>query len=174
MWNPIIENCQKAFRRNANITVDEQLLPCKAQCKFIQYMANKPNKFRIKFWMPVDVETKYLFNGFPYVGKDESRSGDVSVPTDVVMKLMMLLFKKGHNVTSDNYFTCLDLCLRLAKQGCSLVSTIRSNRREIPNNLQETCSLHDTTIVKLADAAVATVTIAKYQCKKSKSVNIIS
>ena len=65
LWNSFIENCQKAFRPNANITVDEQLLPCKARCKFIQYMANKPDKFGIKFWMPVDVETKYLFNGFP-------------------------------------------------------------------------------------------------------------
>ena len=124
--------------------------------------------------MAVDVETKYLFSGFPYVGKDESRSGDVSVPTGVVMKLMMLLFKKGHNLTSDNYFTSLDLCLRLEKQGCSFVGTIRSNRREISNNLRETCSLHDTTIIKLADAAVATVTITKYQCKNSKSVKILS
>ena len=96
------------------------------------------------------------------------------MPTDVVMKLMMPLLKKGHNVTSDNYFTSLNLCLRLAKQGCSLVDTIRSNRREIPNNLRETCSQHDTTIVKLADAAVARVTTTKYQCKKSKSVNIVS
>ena len=69
-------------------------------------MANKPDKFGIKFWMVVDIETKYLFNGSPNVGKDESRSGAVSVPTDVGVKLMMLLFKKGHD-------------------------TIRSNRREI-------------------------------------------
>ena len=67
-------------------------------------MANKPDKFGIKFWMAVDVETKYLFNGSPYVGKDESRRGDVNVPTDVVMKLMTPLFKKGINATSDNYF----------------------------------------------------------------------
>ena len=175
LWNLLIENCQKAFRPNANITVDEQLLPCKARCKFIKYIANKPDKFGTKFWMAVDVETKYLFNGFPYVGKDESRKSDVSVPTDVlVMKLLMPFLKKGHNVTSDNYFTSLDLCFRLAKQGCSLVGTIRSNRREIPNNLQKTCSLHDTTIVKLANTAVATVTITKNQCKKSKSLNILS
>ena len=51
LWNPFIKHCQKAFRPNANITVDEQLLPCKAQCKFIQYMAIKPDKFGIKFWM---------------------------------------------------------------------------------------------------------------------------
>ena len=170
LWNLFIENCQKVFRSNANITVDELLLPCKARCTLIQYIANKPDKFVIKFWMAVDVETKYLFNGFPYVGKDESRSVDVSVHTNVAMNLMMPLFKKGHNVTSNNYFTSLDLCLRLTKQGCSLVGTIRSNQREIPNNLQETCILHNSTIVKLAD----TVTITKYHWKKSKSVNIRS
>ena len=124
LQNPSIENCQEAFRPNANITIDEQLLLCKAWCKFKQYMANKPDKFGIKFWMAVDVETKYLLNCFLYLGKDESRSGDVSVPTDVVMKLMMPLFKKSHNVTSNNYFTFLDLCLWLAKQGCSRVGTI--------------------------------------------------
>ena len=31
--------------------------------------------------MAVGVETTYLFNGFPYVGKNESNSGDVSVPS---------------------------------------------------------------------------------------------
>ena len=60
LWNLFIENCQKAFRPNYNITVDEQLLLCKARCKFTQYMANKPDKFGIKFWMAVDVETNYL------------------------------------------------------------------------------------------------------------------
>ena len=50
----------------------------------------------------------------------------------------------------------------------------RSNQRKIPNNLKETCSLHDTTIVKLADAAATTVTITKYQFKKSQFVNRLS
>ena len=130
------------FRPNHNITVDEELLPCKTRCKFIQYMTNKPDEFGIKFWMAVDVETKYLFNGFLYAGKDESRSDDVSVPTEVVMKIMMPLFKKGHDITSDNYFTSLDLCLQLAKQGCSLVvyETIKpkGNTKQSVRNLQLT------------------------------------
>jgi len=36
--------------------------------------------------MAIDVISKYLFNNFPYVGKDESRNGDVSMPTDIVVK----------------------------------------------------------------------------------------
>jgi len=114
-------------------------------------MTNKPDKLVIKFWIAADGETKYLFNAFPYVTKDESRSGDVSVSTDVVMKLMMPMFKKGHNVNSDNHFTFLDLYLWLAKEACSLVITIWSIRREVTNNLKATCNLHDTTIVKLAN-----------------------
>ena len=49
--------------------------------------------------------------------------------------------------------------------------SVRSDRTEgkYQTNQQETCSLCDTTIVKLADAAVAAVTITK-----SKSVNILS
>lgn len=36
--------------------VDEQLFPTKAHG---QYMANKPDKFGIKFWIAADVETKF-------------------------------------------------------------------------------------------------------------------
>ena len=79
IWNPFIENCQKSFVPGVNVTVDEQLLPCKARCKFIQYMANKPDKFGIKFWLLVDVDSKYLFNGYPYLGKDDTRNSNVSV-----------------------------------------------------------------------------------------------
>ena len=59
----------EALQSNVNITIDEQLLPCKVRCKFIQYNPNKPDKFGIKFWMAVNVESKYLCNGFPYLGR---------------------------------------------------------------------------------------------------------
>ena len=69
IWIPFVENCQKAYIPNVFITVDEQLLPCKARCKFKQYMANKPDKFDLRFWMTVDVESKYFYHDFPDLGK---------------------------------------------------------------------------------------------------------
>ena len=64
-----LENFQKAYNLNVNIT----LLSFSARCKFIQYMPNKPNKFDIKFWMAIDVKSKYLYNEFLYLweGLDE-------------------------------------------------------------------------------------------------------
>ena len=107
--------------------------------------------------MAIDFETKYLWNGFPYEGKDESSGGEVSLPTDVVRKRMILLFKIGHKATSDNYFISLDLCPAPSETRLQSVGTIRAIRREISNNLKKTCSLLDTTIVKYAN-----------QCKRSK------
>ena len=44
-WKDIEIFCRINLLSQWNITVDEQLLPCKTCCKFIQYMANKPDKF---------------------------------------------------------------------------------------------------------------------------------
>lgn len=65
-----IENCYKS---GAYITVDEQLFPSKAKCRFTQYMPNKPDKFGIKFWLASDVNSEYVINRFSYLGKDEQR-----------------------------------------------------------------------------------------------------
>ncbi|KAJ8884696.1 hypothetical protein PR048_016554 [Dryococelus australis] len=44
IWNKFIENCLVSYNQGENLTVDEQLFPTKARCKFTQYMANKPDK----------------------------------------------------------------------------------------------------------------------------------
>ena len=124
LWNSFVENCQKAYVPGPYITIDEQLLPCKARCRFIQYMPKKSDKFKIKFWMAVDTETKYLFNSFPYLGKDENRDTSSSQPKYVVTKLMQPIFKCCYNVTCDNFFTSLDVALHLANQKCSMVGTV--------------------------------------------------
>ena len=95
-------------------------------------MWNERDKFGIKFWFTVDAKAKYLFNSFPYLGKDESRDTPVNVPKYVVTKLMQLIFKRGYNIICDNFFTRLDVTLHLADQKCSDVATVRQNRRELP------------------------------------------
>ena len=173
MWNCFIENSQKSYVPNVYLTVDEQLLSYKARCQFIQYVANEPDKFGLKFWMVVDNERKYLYNGFPYLGKDEIRDTSMSVPSNVVMKLMKPLFKHGYNVSCDNFFTSLDVAARLAKEKGSLVGTIRHNRRELPQAAKAMQQLHDTTPLKTTISSTSAA-LACYQCKKAKSVMILS
>ncbi len=53
--NRFVDNSQKSYRPTASLTVDEQLFPTKARCRFTQYMANKPDKFGIKFLILADL-----------------------------------------------------------------------------------------------------------------------
>ena len=126
LWKPFIENSQKVYVPSPCITIDKQLLPCKARCRFIKYMPNKPDKFGIKFWMAIDAETKYFYNSFSYLGKDESRDNSVSLQAYVVIELMQPIFKRGYNVTCDNFSQVL--MLLCVWQNKNLVLLAKSDR----------------------------------------------
>ena len=69
IWNRFVDNSISCYKPGENITIDEQLFPTKSCCRFTQYMPNKPDKFGIKFWLAVDVESKYILNAISYLGK---------------------------------------------------------------------------------------------------------
>ena len=132
VWNGFISNSIACYRPGDNLSVDEQLLPSKATCPFTQYIANKPDKFGIKFWLLVCVTSKYIVNGYPYTGSDSLRNKNQSVGEHVVSRLMEHLLRKGKNVTTDNYFTSLKLAASLQAKATSLVGTLNRNMREVP------------------------------------------
>ncbi|XP_013170332.1 PREDICTED: piggyBac transposable element-derived protein 4-like [Papilio xuthus] len=133
VWNRFIINSQNNYRPGAHITVDEQLFPTKARCRFTQYMPNKPFKFGIKFWLASDVSTKYVVNGFPYLGKDEDRNSSTPLGEYVVMKLIEPFSMKGRTITTDNFFTSIPLALKLRLLKTSFLGTMRSNKKELPD-----------------------------------------
>ena len=109
----------------------------------------------------------------PPCRRDCTRDTSVSVPTDAVTKLMRPLFKHGYNVTCDTFFTSLDLAVRLAKEKCSIVGTIRQNRRELLQAAKAKQQLHETTLLKTTTSSTS-VTLTCYESKQAKSVTILS
>ncbi|KAL6491404.1 hypothetical protein MHYP_G00017490 [Metynnis hypsauchen] len=73
VWGSFVTNCIASYNPGRHITIDEQLFPSKTHCCFLQYIATKPDKFGIKFWVACDLKSKYICNVFPYLGKDPSR-----------------------------------------------------------------------------------------------------
>ena len=45
IWDEFIRNSQNCYKPGTNITVDEQLFPTKARCRFTQYITNNEQKF---------------------------------------------------------------------------------------------------------------------------------
>ena len=134
-------------------------------------MAKKLDKFGIKFWILVDNDTKYLCNAFPYLGKDELRSANESLPESAVMQLMTPYLNRGRNVTTGNFFTSASLAWTLKAKDTSIVGMISRTRREIPAVLaMETAPLHETTLLRNGDGATLTV----YQGKVNKNGLLLS
>nr|XP_012148086.1 PREDICTED: piggyBac transposable element-derived protein 4-like [Megachile rotundata] len=172
VWNKFIDNSQNCYKPGPYITIDEQLFPTKARCRFTQYMPNKPDKFGIKFWLASDVRSKYIINGFPYLGKDESREPSVPLGEFVTMKLVEPYVGCGRNITTDNFFTSLPLATKLLAKKTTIVGTIRANRKELPRSAKlknDDMALFST---KLYRSNNCMLTI--YKAKTRKKVLILS
>ena len=125
LWERLIENSKACYRPNQFLTVDEQLLAMKCRCSFLQYMPNKPDKFGIKFWLLVDVISKFILNGFPYLGKNHDKPNNELQGEYVVKKLIEPYKNKGYCVSSDNFFTTYRLASQLLANKTTFIGTVK-------------------------------------------------
>ena len=136
------------------------------------YVANKPDKFGIKFWLLADAQSKYLCNGKPYLGIDPSRRRCSDLPGNVCLTLLQPYYKKGFNVTTDNYFTRLKLAEELKQKKTTIFVTIRKQRREVPSTelIMKDKELYASEIFSSPSGCSLTI----YKAKKKKVVCILS
>uniref|UniRef100_A0AAV2L9F1 PiggyBac transposable element-derived protein domain-containing protein n=1 Tax=Knipowitschia caucasica TaxID=637954 RepID=A0AAV2L9F1_KNICA len=170
VWGSFVTNCLTSCNPGRHITIDEQLFPSKTRCCFLQYIATKPDKFGIKFWVACDLKSKYICNVFPYLGKDPSRPSGERLSETVVMRLMEPFLDKGRNVTTDNFFTSLSLAKRLLERKTTILGTVNKIRREIPPSTRRMDRNEFTT--QLFSTTGATLTV--YTPNRKKAVYILS
>ena len=169
VWYTFVGNCLRQYKPGANITMDEQLFPTKTRSRFMQYMSNKPDKFSVKFAMAVDVQTKYMLHSFPYLGKNDSRPAGITLGEQVVLRLTKPYRKTDRNVTTDNFFTSVNLAKTLRQNGISIVGTVNHTLKEI---LQEIKKIkEDLYPTKLFEHDGCTLTV--YQAKTTKNVLLL-
>ena len=171
-WSAFIENCQKCYVPNLNLTIDEQISPCKTRSPFIQYMPNKPDKFGIKFWLLAESKSKYLCSGKPYLGKDLSRKKENDLPTNVCLSFLKPYFKKEYNVTTDHFFTNIKLTETLKLEKTTIIGTVRKQRKEIPSvePTMKKVPIFSSEIL-LSDSGCSLII---YKAKKNKIIYILS
>ena len=102
-------------------------MPLKSRCSFITFIPKKPGKYRNKFWVLADVQTKYAVNIIPHLNsaQEKEKRGDISLAQSVVMSLVQCVKSKGYNITCDNFFTSLTVAKKLSRQKISIVGTIK-------------------------------------------------
>ena len=170
VWDQFIYNCRRSFTPARCLTIDEQLLACKTRCGFIQYMPNKPDKFGIKFWVLVDLVSKFVCNIIPYLGKGESKNANDLLGESVVKKLMEPLKDRGYFVTTDNFFTTHNLVYDLLDMKTTFLGTVNRNKRELPLAIHKKQEVCETTFFDDQKGCLLTV----YQGKPNKTVLLLS
>ena len=153
-----------------NLTVDEQLMPYRGRCSFIQYLPLKPDKYGIKFFWIVDSSNYYPLKCIPYLGKEE-RYVRVGLAKDITMELCRPFFGSNRNVTMDNYYTDYALSHELLANGLTMVGTVKQNKRFLPPEITQKKARpqHDSLFGFQKKATIVT-----YQCKKTNHVTLLS
>ncbi len=108
------------------------------------------------------------------IWEDEMRPADKQLGHHGVVELMKPYYRKGHNVTSDNFFKSLSLAKDLKGKRCSLTGTCRWGRRELPTEIpsfQEKMSRYD---FQLFIEETRTATLTLYKSKPHKAVLLLS
>jgi hypothetical protein len=79
-------NLLRHYRPGTNLTIDEQLMPFRGRCGFIQYLPAKPDKYGIKFFWIVDSQNCFPLKGTPYLGK-EGRNPQTGLGMNISVEL---------------------------------------------------------------------------------------
>ena len=128
-----LNHCIENFNPEFCLTVDERMSPYKGRCGFRQYMPKKPKRYGIKLWILAGVESHYVHNFQVYLGLQEKR--EVKQPKRVVLDMVKHI-RKGHNITVDQYFSSVELAHELLSKGITMLGTIQSNRKSLPESMR--------------------------------------
>ena len=133
-------------------------------------MALKPDKYGQKYWLAVDKDSKYVVNGFPYVGRNETPSRDERVSDQVVMRLLKSYLNKERNVITNNYFTSIEMATEMQKYKTCFRGTVNRILKKEPAVVKLMKEpLYSITLYKFGD-----VTMTVYEDKTKKNVVIFS
>ncbi|XP_053946583.1 piggyBac transposable element-derived protein 4-like [Anastrepha ludens] len=169
LWNQWVEILPKLYNPTENVTIDEQLVAFRGRCPFRQYMPAKPAKYGIKFWVLWDSTTSYVWNLQPYTGKAIGRTPEKNQGIRVALDLIEGL--KGHNLTTDNFFTSYQLAQKLLEKRITIVGTIRKNKPELPPDL---VNIKRRPLNSSIFAFTEQTTLVSYIPKKNRAVILLS
>lgn len=133
-------------------------------------MPNKLDKFGIKFWLASDVSSKYIVNGFPYLGKDEGRESLVPLGEFVTLKLAKPYMGHGRNITTENFFTSMSLVSKLQAKKLHLLELFAEIRElsKLARQAKDSMPCFSTILYKSNDF-ILTI----YKAKPNKKVLIL-
>lgn len=173
VWELLNVQFIKFYVPKENVTVDEQLLGYRGRVPGKTYMPSKPRcKYGVKIFWICEADTGYALKGFIYTGKS-SEGVHRNLALDIVKDLTIPFYNSGRNIVCDNFFTSHDLAIFLLSKKLTLLGTVRSHRREIPNYIRATDGRNRFDVRSIYDHENK-IMILSYIPKRKKNVIIMT
>ena len=170
-WDVFAKNLSDHYIPGPFITIDEQLVPFRGRCSFIQYLPSKPDKYGIKMFWAADAENNFPLVAEPCLGRPLGADRQVNLGRNVALCLSAPFFNSGRNVTTDNFFTDKELSDVLQDNGLTFVGTVRANKRFLPESFKTKRGLQ---LHAFSFLFQDKTTIVNYQTKRNKNVVVRS
>lgn len=130
LWNMMNKRFLKYFVGDANLCIDESMIPYYGRHSAKQHIHGKPIRFGYKAWC-LCTRLGYLIQAIPYEGASTTNKyPDIGVGGSVVIELAEKLPARtdGYNFFFDNFFTSVTLLQVLKQMGSTGTGTVRANR----------------------------------------------
>jgi DNA excision repair protein ERCC-6 len=124
----INERFLRFFPKEAQLSIDESMLPYYGRHSMKQFIRGKPIRFGYKIWS-LNTPEGYCIQFEPYQGAGVT-DPNVGLGGSVVLDLISELPHAKYQLFFDNFFTSIRLLNRLSEQGIGATGTIRLNRVE--------------------------------------------
>lgn len=136
IWQNSNNNLRRYYIPDASLVVDEQLAGFRRKIPGRTYMPNKLRKYGIKFYWLCESPSGCALNGFIYTGRRPGEAPHRNLARDIVLKFTEPYFRTGRDIFMDRFFTSHQLACDLLEQNLTLVRTLSSHRREVPQRMK--------------------------------------
>lgn len=116
------------------LCIDEMLCLYRGNATFRVYIKSKPGKYGLLLRMLSDCKTKIILQLAPYAGPQGNTPS--KKPGEIVMDLARPYYNTNRNITTDRYYTSVDLATKLYHEHLTLVGTMNNSRMHLPENLK--------------------------------------
>lgn len=137
-------NCLKMMVAEEYLALDETLYPTRNKIGFRQYNPNKPAKYGLLFRSMNATSYPYTYTAHVYSGKPVNGTGPfyTQAVTETVQYLVRKMLEKndlkGRNISMDRLYTSIPLAEWLLDHKITMVGTLQSNRKGIPEAMKVT------------------------------------
>ena len=135
LFESFVRNCEKVMHPDVSPSLDETQYLTRVGVVFRQCNKDKPVKYGLSFRSINSAEVPYTYTSVIYAGKPVDKSGPYYVQTThnvdkyLDNSLTREAYIKGYNLSTDRFYTSIEIANWLLEKNVTCVDTIKGNCR---------------------------------------------